>query len=54
MPRLRCAVESPSPGVVAVERSIDPPRFSGKTATVGALREPQEILKMLDALLGSG
>ena len=53
LPRLRCTADSCSPGVVAVEGSLDSPRYSGSIATVGSLRGPQAILKAIAALLGA-
>ena len=51
IPRLRCAADSASPGVVAVENSIEPTRYGGGTACVGALRGPNAVLKAISALL---
>jgi hypothetical protein len=51
LPRLRCAADSASPAVVAVESSFDPPRYGTSTATVGALRGPQAVMKALHRLL---
>ncbi|MQA99803.1 MAG: hypothetical protein GEU78_05860 [Actinobacteria bacterium] len=53
VPRLRCAADSSSPGVVAVERRLDPPSFGSSTATIGALRGPDGILRVVSALLGA-
>lgn len=50
-PRLRCAADPASPGVVAMERGIDPPRFSGKSAVVGALRGPGAVVSAVTELL---
>jgi hypothetical protein len=52
-PRLRCAADSSSPGVIAVEGGLDPPSYGKRTATVGALREPDDILGAVSALLGA-
>jgi hypothetical protein len=52
IPRLRCAADSSSPGIVALEGSLDPPRFSGGTATVGSLRGPTAVLSTIATLLG--
>jgi hypothetical protein len=51
IPRLRCAADSASPGVVAFERRFDPPQFTSTTATIGALRGPGAILAALRRLL---
>lgn len=51
LPRLRCAADRGSPAVVAVESSVEPTRFSGSTACVGALRGPDAILSAISALL---
>ncbi len=53
-PRLRCAADPSSPGVVALEGCIDPPRFSGTTATVGALRRPEVVVSTVCELLVDG
>lgn len=53
MPRLRCAADSASPGVVAVESSVEPTRYGGGTACVGALRGPDAVLEAISALLAS-
>jgi hypothetical protein len=53
-PRLRCAADPASPGVVAMEGRIDAPRFSGTTAVVGALRGPRAVLSAVSALLVNG
>lgn len=38
LPSLRCAADSASPAVVALEGKLDAPRYEGRTAVVGALR----------------
>jgi hypothetical protein len=53
-PRLRCAADSASPGVVALEGRIDSARFSGTTASVGELRGPGAITSAVSALLVNG
>ncbi len=53
IPRLRCAGDSASPGVVAVEGSIEPTRYAGRTACVGALRGPDAVIESISALLAS-
>lgn len=50
-PRVRCAADSSSPAVVVLEGSIGAARFSGTTATVGALRGPGAVTAALSALL---
>lgn len=52
-PRLRCAADSASPGVVAVEGSLEPTRFGRGTACVGALRGPGAVLSAISALLAN-
>lgn len=52
-PRLRCAADPSSPGVVAIEGRINSPRFSGRTATVGAWRGPEAITSTVSALLAA-
>ena len=52
IPRLRCAADSSSPGIVALEGSLAPARFSGGTATVGSLRGPKAVLGVIATLLG--
>ena len=54
VPRVRCAADHSSPGVVALEGRIDPPRFSGSTAMVGALRGPGAVVSTVSALIASG
>lgn len=51
IPRLRCAGDSASPGVIAVEESAEPARFAGVGACVGAARGAQAILSALSTLL---
>lgn len=51
IPRLRCAADSSSPGVVVLEGSTEPPHFLGRSATVGALREVRTILNTVKSLL---
>ncbi len=51
IPRLRCAADSASPGVVALEGRLDPPRYAKGMATVGALRGPASLLTTISALL---
>ena len=53
-PRIRCAADPSSPGVVAMEGRIDPPRFIGTTATVGAKRGPGEVVSTVCELLVDG
>jgi hypothetical protein len=53
IPRLRCAADSASPGVIALEGRFDPPRYGPGTAAVGALRGPQSILAAVSALLAA-
>lgn len=54
IPRLRCAADSASPGVVAVERSVQPTRYAKGTACVGALRGPNAVIEAISALLTNG
>lgn len=51
IPRLRCAADSSSPGIVALIGRLDGLRYSGTTATVGAVRGPGAIISALDVLL---
>ena len=51
LPRLRCAADSTSPGVVAVQGSPEPIRYLGQTACVGSLRGPDAVLEAISALL---
>jgi hypothetical protein len=53
IPRLRCAADSASPGVVALEGSLDGPAYLGQSATVGSLRGPGAVLGAIRALLAS-
>lgn len=53
IPRLRCAADSSSPGVVVLEGSTDPPHFLSRSATVGALREVRTILNTVKSQLGA-
>jgi hypothetical protein len=53
IPRLRCAADSASPGVVAIEGSLEPARYGRGTACVGALRGPAAVLEAISALLVS-
>lgn len=51
IPRLRCAADSASPGVVALEQSFEPIKYGPGIATVGALRGPKAVLEAISALL---
>lgn len=51
LPRLRCASHAASPGVIAIEGSIQSPAFADRSATVGGLRDPQTIIGALKQLL---
>ena len=53
-PRVRCAADPSSPGVVALEGRVDPPRFSGTTAVVGAMQEPNAVVSAVSELLVDG
>jgi hypothetical protein len=50
-PRVRCAADKASPGVIALERRFDPPSFLNTTAVVGALVGAKAILRTAHALL---
>lgn len=50
LPRLRCASDSASPGVIALEGSFEAPRFGRGKATVGALRAPEVVIDLIDEL----
>lgn len=54
LPRIRCAADSASPAVIALEGRLDPTRYEGSTAIVGAARGPEAVLNSIAALLGSG
>ena len=51
IPRLRCAADSASPGVVAVEQSFEPINYGKGIAAVGALREPMAVIEAITTLL---
>lgn len=51
IPRLRCAADSSSPGVVVLEGSREPARLLGRSATVGALRGAAEVVDTVTTLL---
>lgn len=51
MPKLRCAADSCSPGVVALEGNFTGPIFGPGIAAVGALRGPEAILSAVAALM---
>ena len=51
VPRLRCASHPASPGVVAVEGSLQTPAFSDHTATVGGLRGADTIVDTAERLI---
>ena len=53
MPRLRCAADPSSPGLVALEGRFDPPRYTERPATVGSLRGPDAVVAALTALAGA-
>ena len=50
LPRIRCAADSASPAVVALEGRRSEPSFSGRHATIGADREAQVLLDVIDVL----
>lgn len=51
IPRLRCAADSASPGVVALERTFDPIKYGNGIASVGALRGPRAVIEAITTLL---
>jgi hypothetical protein len=51
IPRLACAADSASPGVIALEGRSDGPQFASGTAAIGVLRGPAAILAVLKRLL---
>jgi hypothetical protein len=51
LPRLRCAVDSSSPAVLAMEGRIDPPHLANGTATIGSLRPADSIVRTASELL---
>ena len=51
LPRLRCAADSASPGLVALVGRHDRPTFSGSVATVGGARDPRSISNTLTELI---
>ena len=51
IPRLRCAADSASPGVIALEGRFDSPKYGRGTAIVGALRSPKMVLTAISALI---
>ena len=53
IPRLRCAADSASPGVVAIEGSVESTRYAKNTACVGVLRGPDAVIGAISALLTS-
>lgn len=53
IPRLRCAADSSSSGVVVLEGSSEPAHLLGRSATVGALRGTKAILSTVKSLLAA-
>jgi hypothetical protein len=51
LPRLRCASHVASPGVIAIEGSIQSPAFTDRAATVGGLRDPKTIIGVLKRVM---
>jgi hypothetical protein len=51
--RLRCAADSASPGVVAVEGQMHPATFTDHSATIGSWRGPKATLEAVTALLAT-
>jgi hypothetical protein len=51
LPRLVCAADEASVAVVAVEGSLSPPRFVGRTATVGKALGGGAIARAISKLL---
>lgn len=51
IPRLRCAADSASPGVVALEQSFEPIKYGKGIAAVGALRGPMAVIEAITTLL---
>lgn len=50
LPRLRCAADSSSPGVVVIEGRFDAPTCANRVATVGSQRGPKAVLAALTEL----
>lgn len=53
IPRLRCAADSASPGVVALVGSLEHARYGTGTACVGALQGPDAVLAAIAELVSS-
>lgn len=53
LPRIRCAADPSSPAVVALEGRLEPAKFEGSTAIIGAVRGPEGVLSAISALLAS-
>jgi len=51
LPRLRCASHLASPGVIAIEASIQSPAFTDHSVVVGGLRDPGTIIGAIRRLL---
>ena len=49
--RIRCAADASSPGVVAIDGSIESPRFTRDKAVIGARRGPEALVKTALSLL---
>ena len=49
--RVRCAADSTSPGVVAIDGSIEPERYAGGNAVIGSRRGPDAIVKTALSLI---
>jgi hypothetical protein len=50
IPRVRCAADGASPGIVALEGRTSAPQSIGRQAVVGALAEPQRIVELAESL----
>lgn len=50
LPRVRCAADSASPGMLALEGRHSEPSFSDNHATIGAERDPEIIVDALEVL----
>lgn len=51
LPRLRCAADSSSPGVIALQGRLDQPRYGRGKATMGALSGTKAILDTIDTVM---
>ena len=50
LPRIRCAADSSSPAIMALDGRLSEPAFAGNHATIGAERDPRDVIDVVEVL----